>query len=179
MEAPAAHLPEHTFAPHLPLQMRSACSTSLSRTNTCARVAPMDRRRKLSELPASRCQARELVQGTSPVEMKTMREEILSRCKSPQSTACEERKPSLALWRPSRYSRSPGCSSLGKIAGFFMRPDCLARTQQASIGSLAVFLTQVFGDLLERGIKTLTEHHVVAVFLYECVSAEIVFMNRT
>ena len=40
MEAPAAHLPEHTFAPHLPLQMRSACSTSLSRTNTCTRIPP-------------------------------------------------------------------------------------------------------------------------------------------
>jgi hypothetical protein len=38
----------------------------------------MDRRRKLSELPASRCQAQKLVQGTSPVEMKMMREEILS-----------------------------------------------------------------------------------------------------
>ena len=38
---------------------------------------------------------------------------------------------------------------------------------------------EVLSDLLKRGIKTLTEHNLIAVFLHERVLADIVFVNRT
>jgi len=55
---------------------------------TCTRVAPKKNcLRKLSNPPASgapRRQARKFIQGTSPVEMKMIREQILCRCKIPR-----------------------------------------------------------------------------------------------
>lgn len=113
--------------------------------------------------------------------MKRIREEILSSCKDPRFARSEAISKAMAAGpMPGRYSRSPRCSLRAKIASFFTRPFCCCpHEKQATIGSLADFLTQVFSDLLERGIKTLTEHDVVAIFLHECVFAEIVFMNRT
>jgi hypothetical protein len=109
--APAAHLPEHTFALHLPLQdakrfldvivsneyLHACCSQESSAQTVGAsrigRITP----------PSAEVHSRH--------EPGRNEEDPGGNPEPPQSPSLhEKRKTSLKLWRPSRYSRSTNCS---------------------------------------------------------------------
>jgi hypothetical protein len=92
------------------------------------------RLRKLSKLPASgasRRQARKFIQGTSPVEMKRIREEILGTRKVPRFTRSERRLQSYGdqadIVDPQNAASAP------KIACSFMRPICVWRREESPL----------------------------------------------
>jgi hypothetical protein len=76
IEAPAAHLPEHTFALHLPLQDAKRLLdviVSNEYLHACCSQGSSAQTVEASRIGASRRQARKFIQGTSPVEMKRNR----------------------------------------------------------------------------------------------------------
>src|SRR5262249_8234202 len=100
-EAPAAHLPEHTFALHLPPRDAKRLLDVIVSNEYLHACCSKDRRCKLSKLPAlgaSRYQARKFIQGTSPVEMKRIPDEILSRLVSRRAKDISKAMTTRPIW---------------------------------------------------------------------------------
>jgi hypothetical protein len=89
IEAPAAHLPEHTFALHLPLQDAKRLLEVIVSNKNLHACCSHGSSAQIVEATRSRCQARKSIQGTRPVETKRVREQILSSRKDPHFARSE------------------------------------------------------------------------------------------